>query len=60
MTHRIAGDKDMIQKMNGNEHIGHRMVNHMHVSAVPETETYAMLVAGLGMLCFVARRKKSL
>ncbi|MET0268521.1 MAG: FxDxF family PEP-CTERM protein [Duganella sp.] len=29
------------------------------VSAVPEAETYAMMLAGLGMLGFVARRKKA-
>ncbi len=28
------------------------------VSAVPEPETYAMMAAGLGLLAFVARRKK--
>ena len=27
---------------------------------VPEPETYAMLLAGLGALAFVARRRKSL
>ncbi len=31
----------------------------MNVSAVPEPETYAMLVAGLGLLAFTARRKAS-
>lgn len=30
-----------------------------HVAAVPEPETYAMLVAGLGVLGFVARRRRS-
>ena len=29
------------------------------VSAVPEPETYAMMLAGLGMMGWVARRKKS-
>jgi hypothetical protein len=28
------------------------------VTSVPEPETYAMLIAGLGVLGFVARRKK--
>jgi hypothetical protein len=28
------------------------------VAAVPEPETYAMLLAGLGLLGFAARRKK--
>jgi hypothetical protein len=31
-----------------------------NVSAVPEPETYAMMLAGLGLLGFVARRKKKL
>ncbi|MFM9433965.1 hypothetical protein ACFDR9_001011 [Janthinobacterium sp. CG_23.3] len=31
----------------------------MNVSAVPEPGTYAMLVAGLGLLAFTARRKAS-
>jgi hypothetical protein len=30
------------------------------VSAVPEPETYAMLLAGLGLMGFVVRRKKKL
>jgi len=34
--------------------------NHSYVSAVPEPETYAMLMAGLGLLGFMAKRKKSL
>ena len=29
------------------------------VGAVPEPETYAMLLAGLGMMGFVARRRKN-
>ena len=29
-----------------------------HVSAVPEADTYAMLLAGLGLVGFVARRRK--
>lgn len=29
------------------------------VSAVPEPETYAMLLAGLGMIGFMARRRKN-
>ena len=28
------------------------------VPEVPEPETYAMLLAGLGLLCFYARRRK--
>ncbi len=29
-----------------------------HVGAIPEPETYAMMLAGLGLLGFVARRRK--
>lgn len=32
--------------------------NHAFVSAVPEPEIYAMMIAGLGMLGFVGRRRK--
>lgn len=31
----------------------------INISAVPEPETYAMLLAGLGMMGFVARRRKN-
>lgn len=33
--------------------------NHSYITAVPEPETYAMLVAGLGLVGFMAKRKKS-
>lgn len=35
------------------------MVVAMKVSAVPEPETYAMMLAGLGFVGFVARKKKA-
>ena len=31
---------------------------HYSLSAVPEPETYAMMLAGLGLLGFAARRRK--
>ncbi|HAT31718.1 MAG TPA: PEP-CTERM sorting domain-containing protein [Janthinobacterium sp.] len=31
--------------------------NHAYLSAVPETESYAMLLAGLGLLAFMRRRQ---
>nr|WP_315217297.1 PEP-CTERM sorting domain-containing protein [uncultured Duganella sp.] len=34
-------------------------INAKAVSAVPEAETYAMLLAGLGMMGFIARRRKA-
>jgi hypothetical protein len=33
--------------------------NHAFISAVPEPETYAMLLAGLGLMAVIARRKTS-
>jgi hypothetical protein len=33
--------------------------NHAFIAAVPEPETYAMLLAGLGLLGFMLRRKQS-
>lgn len=32
---------------------------HLSIAAVPEPETYGMLLAGLGMLAFLARRRKA-
>lgn len=31
--------------------------NNLHIAAIPEPESYAMLLAGLGMLGFMARRR---
>jgi len=31
---------------------------NLQVAAIPEPETYAILLAGLGLLGFVARRRK--
>ena len=35
------------------------LIGYAAVAAVPETETYAMLLAGLGVMGFVARRKSA-
>jgi hypothetical protein len=35
------------------------LIDNIHVAAVPEPETYAMLGAGLGLIGFAARRRKS-
>ncbi len=37
---------------------GHSFYETFYVSPVPEPETYAMLLAGLGLLAFTARRRK--
>jgi hypothetical protein len=34
------------------------LLDNVSVSAVPEPETYAMLLAGLGFVGFMARRKR--
>ncbi|MDP1573390.1 MAG: FxDxF family PEP-CTERM protein [Coxiellaceae bacterium] len=39
-------------------HFGAVTMDTNLVSAVPEPETYAMLLAGLGLLGFMARRRK--
>jgi len=42
---------------NSNDNIG-ALLDNVSISAVPEPETYAMLLAGLGLLGFMARRRK--
>jgi outer membrane lipase/esterase len=37
---------------------GHRIIAEAAYAAIPEPETYAMLLAGLGLLGFTARRRK--
>ena len=32
---------------------------NLQVAAVPEPETYAMMIAGLGLMGFMVRRKKA-
>ena len=43
----------------GDNYSGAVLDNVSVTAAVPEPETYAMLLAGLGLLGFIARRKKS-
>lgn len=39
--------------------VGEKMViDNLQIAAIPEPETYAMMLAGLGLLGFVARRRK--
>ena len=34
-------------------------ISNFNVTAVPEPETYAMFMAGLGLMGFIARRRKN-
>lgn len=43
---------------NGNQKIGSMMGEQLPVAAVPEPQTYAMMLGGLGLLGFMARRRK--
>ena len=43
---------------NGNQKVGSMMGEHLPVAAVPEPQTYAMMLGGLGLLGFMARRRK--
>ena len=43
---------------NGNHKIGSMMGEQLPVAAVPEPQTYAMMLGGLGLLGFMARRRK--
>lgn len=42
----------------GDRKVGSLMGEHLVVSAVPEPQTYAMMLGGLGLLGFMARRRK--
>lgn len=47
-------------KQNGGNPTGLRVeFTESNISAVPEPETYGMLLAGLGLMAFVARRRKA-
>jgi carbonic anhydrase len=50
------GDARPVQPLNGRI-ILTDVQNFVHLSPVPEPETYAMLLAGLGLIGFVARRR---
>jgi hypothetical protein len=55
----------MFEANGGSQHAGYTIAgNHFAIdnltfsAAVPEPETYAMLLAGLGMIGFVGRRRR--
>jgi hypothetical protein len=43
---------------NGDQKVGSLMGEQLPVAAVPEPQTYAMMLGGLGLLGFMARRRK--
>ena len=43
----------------GNKKVGSLMGEHLVVSAVPEPQTYALMLGGLGLLGVMARRKRA-
>jgi hypothetical protein len=56
----FAGSGEVITKvMFGANRNAFETDNHAFIAAIPEPETYAMMLAGLGLLGVVARRRKS-
>lgn len=55
---RIAYDANGVKAGSGPS-LSHAGFFGLPVSAVPEADTYAMLLAGLGMIGFIARRRKA-
>jgi len=56
-TPSTTGIYSLIFQNAGGDNVG-ALLDNVSVSAVPEPETYAMLLAGLGLLGFMARRRK--
>ena len=57
-TPTASGTYNLSFQNGGGDNMG-AMLDNVSVAAVPEPETYAMMLAGLGLLGFMARRKKS-
>ncbi len=55
----LEGCCDGGQQMQFNSGSGFRTIDNTTLPPVPEPETYAMMLAGLGMLGFLARRKNA-
>ncbi len=56
-TPSTTGIYSLIFQNSGGDNVG-ALLDNVSVSAVPEPETYAMFLAGLGLLGFVARGRK--
>ena len=56
-TPSTTGIYSLIFQNAGGDNVG-ALLDNVSVSAVPEPETYAMLLVGLGLLGFMARRRK--
>ena len=56
-TPSVTGTYSLIFQNAGGDNVG-ALLDNVSVSAVPEPETYAMLLAGLGLLGFSIRRIK--
>ncbi len=56
-TPGISGSYSLSYQNVGGDNLG-ALLDNVSVSAVPEPQTYAMLLAGLGLMGFMARRRK--
>ena len=54
----VEGLGNDVIRIAGNNDPYYNFINNVSVTAVPEPETYAMMLAGLGLLGFSARRRK--
>jgi hypothetical protein len=58
-TFSAAGPFSMFQQVTVNlTGAGVVSFDNHHIAAIPEPETYAMMLAGLGLMAFIARRRK--
>lgn len=54
----FAGVSSVMWNSNDTSSFGQMNIDNVTVNAIPEPETYAMLLAGLGLMGFAARRRK--
>ncbi len=57
-TPTAAGDYQILFQNAGGDNIG-ALLDNVSVTAVPEPETYMMMLGGLGLIGFAARRRKA-